>query len=180
MFPWPGKKRCKSSLFTHLPLIRPSECFLSSSLQNKVTSWIKYPVWTGLHLRSRAREARFDVITVVLLHLFGSFPSLPACQSIRRCVCSTITPSDRGGRPRPLFVTADMRQFSCVNDKRCANYLSGCFGANQTLTSCERVGVHVWAPQPEGRLVQALSWILMIRNCRDCGVEITFPLDLGP
>lgn len=38
---------------------------------------------------------------------------------------------------------ADMRQFSRVNDKRCGNYLSGCFRANQTLTSCERVGVRV-------------------------------------
>lgn len=36
-------------------------------------------------------------------------------------------------------MTADMRQFSFVNDKKCGNYLSGCFTANQTLTSCERV-----------------------------------------
>lgn len=35
-------------------------------------------------------------------------------------------------------MAADMWQFPFVNDKKCANYLSGCFTANQTLTSCER------------------------------------------
>lgn len=37
-----------------------------------------------------------------------------------------------------FFMAADMWQFPFVNDKKCANYLSGCFTANQTLTSCER------------------------------------------
>ena len=46
--------------------------------------------------------------------------------------------SNQTGR-LPLFMTADMWQFPFVNDKKCANYLSGCFAANQTLTSCERV-----------------------------------------
>lgn len=32
--------------------------------------------------------------------------------------------------------------FPVVNDKKCANYLSGCFAANQTLTSCESVSLH--------------------------------------
>lgn len=43
---------------------------------------------------------------------------------------------DQTGR-LPLFMTADMWQFPFVNDKKCANYLSGCFAANQSLTSCE-------------------------------------------
>lgn len=32
--------------------------------------------------------------------------------------------------------------FPAVNDEKCANYLSGCFAANQTLTSCESVSLH--------------------------------------
>lgn len=44
-----------------------------------------------------------------------------------------------------VFMTADMWQFPFVNDKKCANYLSGCFTANQTLTSCVCVCVSMCA-----------------------------------
>lgn len=154
-----NRKSCKSSFFTHLPLICPCECFRPSSLQNKATSWMKYPVWIGPHLRSSAQEAYFHV--VFLLHLSGPFHLAPDHLSFSPLYHSL---SDRRERPQPLFMTAVTRQFSCVNDKRCANYLPGCFRANQTLTSCERVGVHVLAPQHEGRLEQALGWILMTGN----------------
>lgn len=170
VFPWPL-------------ICDPLNVFLSSSLPNKVTSWIKYPVWSGPHLRPTAQEANFDVIAVLLLHLFGPFhlapshlsfsPSPPRCQSIHLPLYHAL--SGRGGRPQPLFVTADVRQFSCVNDKRCANYLSGCFSANQTLTSCERVGVHVWAPSARGATWTSAQLHFNDRkSCRDGGVEITY------
>lgn len=96
-------------------------------------------------------------------------------------VCPSITLLDQGWRPRPLIMTADMWQFSCVNDERCANYVCGCSSANQTVTSCERVCVDVSAPRREGLLGQALCWILMIWNLTViAALEITFPLNLRP
>lgn len=61
--------------------------------------------------------------------------SLALAFHLSRSLCH-LAASVRTGR-LPLFMTADMWQFSFVNDKKCANYLSGYFSANQTLTSCQ-------------------------------------------
>lgn len=87
------------------------------------------------------------------------------------CVCPSVChPS--------LSLTADMWQYSCVNDKRCANYLSARFRANQTLTSCECVWAHVGAPRHEG--TSARVNFNDMESRRDCGVEITSPLNSRP
>lgn len=65
---------------------------------------------------------------------FSICPPLPSL-SLSPTVCH-LAAVDQTGR-LPLFMTADMWQFPFVNDKKCANYLSGCFAANQSLTSCE-------------------------------------------
>lgn len=85
----------------------------------------------------------FILVLSLLLHLISGFTfsfffhlshpvSLLLPLSLAVCHSAALDPAGR----LSLFMTADMWQFPFVNDKKCANYLSGCFAANQSLTSC--------------------------------------------
>lgn len=98
-------------------------------------------------------------------------PLPPSFFSLSWCVCPSVChPS--------ASMTADMWQYSCVDDKRRANYLAACFRASQTLTSCERVWAHVRAPRHEG--TSARVNFNDMKSRRGCSVEITSPLNSRP
>lgn len=78
-----------------------------------------------MHLRSLSCISLLSVCLNILLFFSLSLPhSFPSVSFSLSLSVSWRYPT-----------TADMWQFPFVNDK-CGNYLSGCFAANQTLTSC--------------------------------------------
>lgn len=87
------------------------------------------------------------------------------------------------------FMTTDMWQFPFVNDKKCANYLSGCSTANQTLTSCERVAelyhvrvcVGVGSERKLDKCASSCRLLLHFNHFKSfhkCSVEIGLPFHL--